>query len=673
MRRRVRGWWLNGLIVLLLGLPVLALGLGQAAGMGRVVTAPTPRGAMSAPVVSIVKWSTYPSVAEVETMVRQALELALGEQGMAAVVAPGDTVIIKPNLGGADEPPQPWEITTWPVVQAVVNACREAGASRVVIGENPFRGLRRYDLAGYSANISGAELLDYSALPVSGVLVPANLSLWPSGEALLLPHEYVRTGAKVITIPKMKTHNNAGITLGLKNAVGVPTLGDYSTGGGWRDRFHNYYGLHKTITQINLARPPDLEIVDAIVGGEGQGPWGATPVTMTMILAGRDVVAVDAVGAQVMGFDPERIRHLVYAARKGLGEMDLARIEVVGASIAEVQQDFARPNANDREYALYRRATTLGAPPAGLTLDGDLGEWASAPLLRADRDGQAWGTAGAWSGANDASLHAWAAWDSAALYLAVRVWDDTLRQNTRLPAQLSDGDALEIYFSGANQDQNGRGPVYGADDYRLGLGYGQSVLYNLRTNSAVPGTQLARRILADGYTVELRIPFTALHGYAAAVNREIGLDIALDDADATDHRETQVIWSGTDMLPSEVREMGVALLTQGGTDPTATATPTASPSATATPTRTETASPTRTPSATATSSVTATTTKTPAPTATLTPTTTPTTTPTPSPTETATPSRKATPTPTRTETATLVPTETATPTPLRVLLPLLLM
>ena len=145
----------------------------------------------------------------------------------------------------------------------------------------------------------------------------------------------------------------------------------------------------------------------------------------------------------------------------------------------------------------------------------------------------------------------------------------------------------------------------------------------------------------DGYVIEMSIPFSSLHGFQPGERQEIGLDLALDDADSGSTRETQMIWGGGPDLPSDVREMGVALLGSVLDDPTPTLTATAS----ITPTPTV---PTLTP--TVTHSVT------PTPTTTITATATGTVTPTLTPTRTAT--RMANPTATLTGTPTATPTET---------------
>jgi len=228
-------------------------------------------------------------------------------------------------------------------------------------------------------------------------------------------------------------------------------------------------------------------------------------------------------------------------------------------------------------------------------------EWAGGSGLWIRRPTEVQAGAAAWSGEADASMHAWAGYDQGALYVAARVWDDQVRSNDRTASSIWNGDALELYISGAAQDQSGRESTYLADDFRLGIGYGQATLVDIGRGQIVPGATAAILALADGYSLEARIPFSSLHGLSPMLNREIGLDLALDDADGTASRESLLVWSGTANVSSDVREMGIALLTSDEAAPetatptgTATIKPTAPSTATATPSHTRSLTPSST-------------------------------------------------------------------------------
>jgi len=61
-----------------------------------------------------------------------------------------------------------------------------------------------------------------------------------------------------------------------------------------------------------------------------------------LVIAGLDPVAVDAVGASVMGIEPNKVKHLIFAEKKGLGTIDLDQIEILGEQIKNVQKKFKR-------------------------------------------------------------------------------------------------------------------------------------------------------------------------------------------------------------------------------------------------------------------------------------------------------------------------------------------
>jgi uncharacterized protein (DUF362 family) len=138
------------------------------------------------------------------------------------------------------------------------------------------------------------------------------------------------TEAAVISAAKLKTHMATKVTLGMKNMFGLLP-----------DKFKAKYhakGISKVVVDINSVIKPALTVIDGFVAMEGKGPVDGIPVKMDLIIAGKDVVATDATGARIMGFDPHEISHIRTANQKGLGNID--NIEIVGAKIEAVQKNF---------------------------------------------------------------------------------------------------------------------------------------------------------------------------------------------------------------------------------------------------------------------------------------------------------------------------------------------
>lgn len=275
--------------------------------------------------VSIVKG------ADVEKMVAEALDL-IG--GLGPILKDGDTVVIKPNLVTPDKAERPGLMTDVRVVGALVRQIQKVARCRIIIAEgsaSDWNQDRRTRLAfeqnGYAdlAKQCGAELKDLNEDQRITVR-PAGLG-YPEYE---MPETIMKCNV-LIDVPVPKTHLLTGVTLGMKNLFGLMPLP--------KAQFHEK--IHEVLCDIVRMRKPDLTVVDALVCTEGQGPLWGTPVRMDLILAGRDVVAVDAVMTAVMGYEPRRIRHLALAAKSGLGEIDLNRIAVRGRPIAEVKRPFA--------------------------------------------------------------------------------------------------------------------------------------------------------------------------------------------------------------------------------------------------------------------------------------------------------------------------------------------
>jgi uncharacterized protein (DUF362 family) len=135
----------------------------------------------------------------------------------------------------------------------------------------------------------------------------------------------------IISVPKLKLHRIATVTLSLKNMMGVlASKGSMHRG-----------SLSKNIVDLASVVSPRIAVVDGIVAGEGH-ETSKNPVPMALVIAGTDPVAVDAVGAAVMGIPPAKVKHLKLAEAKGLGTCDLEEITVLGAPIDKVKRKFKR-------------------------------------------------------------------------------------------------------------------------------------------------------------------------------------------------------------------------------------------------------------------------------------------------------------------------------------------
>jgi uncharacterized protein (DUF362 family) len=112
--------------------------------------------------------------------------------------------------------------------------------------------------------------------------------------------------------------------------------------------------MNRNLVALARRTMPHLSVIDGWVGMHREGPRHGTPLRLGVAVAGTDAVAVDAVAAAVMGFDPRAIGYLVYAQEAGLGVADLDRINIVGDSIARVRRRFV-PHSNHAIQRHWRR------------------------------------------------------------------------------------------------------------------------------------------------------------------------------------------------------------------------------------------------------------------------------------------------------------------------------
>jgi len=253
----------------------------------------------------------------------------------------GANVVLKPNLVEFDEGVP---INTDPrLVAATAVALRWLGAASVTVAEAP--GHRR-DLQ-YVATASGllevlrdvdTPFVDLNTVPIRRVELETRYT--PLGE-LWLPETLVDADV-VISMPKMKTHHWADVTLSLKNCFGCLPGRVY----GWPKNVLHWVGIENSILDIAAAVRPRYAIVDGIVGMEGNGPISGTPVDAGVLVFGDDLVATDGIAAGLMGFDVTAIPYLAEAGRF-LGQLDRDRIHDAGEDPDPLVTSFERAPTAD--------------------------------------------------------------------------------------------------------------------------------------------------------------------------------------------------------------------------------------------------------------------------------------------------------------------------------------
>ena len=160
----------------------------------------------------------------------------------------------------------------------------------------------------------------------------------------------------VISAAKMKTHDRAVTTLALKNVLLGAPLNDYKNND--KPLTHMEYNFSpKAIIHFNmfhLAQEiyPDLGVIDGFVAMEGRGPVGGTPVDARLAMASLDSLALDMLATKLMGFDPSKIMYLTSLAEAGLGQGDLAKVNVLGTPADQCQYHFKPHDRIAEAYGL---------------------------------------------------------------------------------------------------------------------------------------------------------------------------------------------------------------------------------------------------------------------------------------------------------------------------------
>jgi uncharacterized protein (DUF362 family) len=279
--------------------------------------------------VSVVKTSSRPDYSQIRKAVEKALDL-IG--GIGDLIKPGKTVLLNPSWVAPPTEPEKGCITQPEVTRAVADIVREMGA-RPIIAESSAVGVdtqKVIDGSGYrTLKEKGYEIFDLKKTETFMIPVPGG-KVFPEIESYRL----VKESDVIVSIPKMKTHDQTEITCSIKKLKGL--LSDKYK------RLMHQEGLFDGVVDLMAALKPNLALVDGIYCQEGLGPVFGKPVEMDLILASKDLVAVDAICSRIMGFDPERVLLSKNAAERGLGVYQTEKIEVVGVPVEKVLRRFLR-------------------------------------------------------------------------------------------------------------------------------------------------------------------------------------------------------------------------------------------------------------------------------------------------------------------------------------------
>ncbi len=264
-----------------------------------------------------------------------------GQAGLKSALKPGCTTILKENISwhfpfpGANT--TPWQL------EGTILALQEAGFGDLVcvandtVVTNAFKGERENRLK---------QVFERYRIPVRYNFRKEDIQ-WevyePRAELLALPRVYPKgiripsffKGRNIVHLPTMKTHIYTTTTGAMKNAFG----GLLST-----RRHYTHSVIHETLVDLLAIQqeihPGIFAVMDGTISGSGPGPRTMQPVRCDLMLASSDSVAIDAVAAKIMGFDPMSIPYIQLAHERGLGTGRIEEIEVIGEDPAGMKHAF---------------------------------------------------------------------------------------------------------------------------------------------------------------------------------------------------------------------------------------------------------------------------------------------------------------------------------------------
>lgn len=273
-------------------------------------------------IVSLVRCKQYKLTAVKESLA----QLFKPWGGIGYFVAPGQSILIKPNLLTAARPEE--AVTTHPVViMALAELIRETGG-KVIIGDSPGNSREEdvYRLTGIQAvaEATGASLVKFDQASKKEYIGLKRRTL-----ELTTVLDQVDV---VINVAKLKTHPLTGLTAAVKNSYGCVV-------GKKKAKMHTEHPLlidfAKLVVDIHMAVKPTLSIIDAVISMEGTGPRSGKPKMTELLMASQNAFALDSIAARVVGIKPEMVTTCLVAREETYGVMNLSDIKLEGLTLEE--------------------------------------------------------------------------------------------------------------------------------------------------------------------------------------------------------------------------------------------------------------------------------------------------------------------------------------------------
>lgn len=269
--------------------------------------------------------------------------------GWRQFIAPGESVLIKPNFI-APRPPEVPAQTDGRLILAIARQLSQI-TDKILVGDSTAWGSAKNNAALVGLNETalasvGLELVNFNH--------PCRVTIQtPAGPRRVSLDRTVLEADKIINVPKLKAHQQLILSGALKNAFGAVV-------GKRKSWWHFRYGgksanFAQMIVGVHQAIRPVLNIIDAVVVMQGQGPINGQPRNLGLLLASTDAAAVDSVSAELLAASSEKLQMLAAARRTKAGVTDLADIELLGESLDTLRiDDFLFAEQTPLRFGLLR-------------------------------------------------------------------------------------------------------------------------------------------------------------------------------------------------------------------------------------------------------------------------------------------------------------------------------
>jgi uncharacterized protein (DUF362 family) len=248
--------------------------------------------------------------------------------GISRFVKPGARVVIKPNMSFASGPER--AANTHPdVIKTLVLICRQAGAGRVLVLDNPLAPAEQcIEYSGIGAACNAIEKNMAQAVTDPSRFKKMAISGGKSLKTTDVMREVLNSDV-LIAAPQAKSHSGAGVSLSMKGMMGLIS----------NRRVMHRLDLHEAIADLASLLTPHLVVIDASRVLSTGGPGGPGKVlTPKTIIASADMVAADAYTVSAFkwygsSYSPDQVKHIRLAHQRGLGRMDIENIKIAKASV----------------------------------------------------------------------------------------------------------------------------------------------------------------------------------------------------------------------------------------------------------------------------------------------------------------------------------------------------